>query len=464
MIQSLTFESYMAYKRFSVSLSRFNVLVGPNNSGKSTIIKSMQLLEAAWRSGIKKKPQYIPEIENYGYIIKDTSLPIRIHNIHNEYENVYTKMKIKFSGVGHASLTVSPDFKVYLHFNNLDGVNLENSSTIKRQFQFKIGVIPFLGPVEPIEKLLSEEHVKKSVSTYLSPRHFRNQWYHDSDDFDLLVDLLNKTWPGMDIELPRLENFEDLFMFCRENRIAREIGWAGCGFQVWIQILSHLVRNKDATTLIIDEPEIYLHPDLQRKFILVSKDLGPQIIIATHSVEMINEAEISDILIIDKNNRAARKLSNSRAIQNVVDILGSVQNMHLTRLLKNKRILFLEGKDYAILKKMASKIGLNELSNEDGVTIVPIGGFSQWPMVKNAELLFGTILEEEINTFIILDRDYRCSDEIEKIRETLSSATNYLHFWERKELENYLIMKLRRRTPLQADGVSKAPPHESGTR
>jgi hypothetical protein len=25
-------------------------------------------------------------------------------------------------------------------------------------------------------------------------------------------------------------------------------------------------------------------------------------------------------------------------------------------------------------------------------------------------------------------------------------------------------MKLRRRTPLQADGVSKAPPHESGTR
>ena len=28
----------------------------------------------------------------------------------------------------------------------------------------------------------------------------------------------------------------------------------------------------------------------------------------------------------------------------------------------------------------------------------------------------------------------------------------------------YKEMKLRRRTPLQADGVSKAPPHESGTR
>ena len=38
-----------------------------------------------------------------------------------------------------------------------------------------------------------------------------------------------------------------------------------------------------------------------------------------------------------------------------------------------------------------------------------------------------------------------------------------------RDFLNYLndfrdSMKLRRRTPLQADGVSKAPPHESGTR
>jgi len=92
-----------------------------------------------------------------------------------------------------------------------------------------------------------------------------------------------------------------------------------------------------------------------------------------------------------------------------------------------------------ILKKFADKIGLNELANEDGITIVAMGGFSQWPMVKNAELLFGAILEEKINTSIILDRDYRCNDEIEEIKIKLLGATNYLYFWERKEIENYLI-------------------------
>ncbi|HNY35076.1 MAG TPA: AAA family ATPase, partial [Methanothrix soehngenii] len=65
-IQSIAFENYMAYKRFSLALTQFNILVGPNNSGKSTIIKSLQLLEAAWRSGIKRNPSYINEIDKYG--------------------------------------------------------------------------------------------------------------------------------------------------------------------------------------------------------------------------------------------------------------------------------------------------------------------------------------------------------------------------------------------------------------
>jgi hypothetical protein len=84
-----------------------------------------------------------------------------------------------------------------------------------------------------------------------------------------------------------------------------------------------------------------------------------------------------------------------------------------------------------------------------------MGGFSQWPMVKNAENLFQTILNEKINIAIILDRDYRCDEELNGIMNKISNTVNYLHFWERKEIENYLInidvikkiieMKLKRR-------------------
>ena len=70
----------MAYESFSVGVSHFNILVGPNNSGKSTIIKSLQMLDTAWRSIQRKRPEYIPDIEKFGYRINEMSFPFRIDN------------------------------------------------------------------------------------------------------------------------------------------------------------------------------------------------------------------------------------------------------------------------------------------------------------------------------------------------------------------------------------------------
>jgi AAA15 family ATPase/GTPase len=101
--------------------SNFNILVGPNNSGKSTVIKSLQLLDAACRSSIRRRPHYIPEIEKDGYIINETTFPFRIDNIHNEYQDVYTKIKVKFVDGGYAFLTITPEFDCFLHFETIDG-------------------------------------------------------------------------------------------------------------------------------------------------------------------------------------------------------------------------------------------------------------------------------------------------------------------------------------------------------
>ncbi len=453
-IQSIQYENYKAFKIFSVKLENFNIFVGPNNSGKSTIIQSIQLLHAAWNSKKRRRTEYIPELDMFGYRIQESTLPIGIDNVHNEYKEVTSKIRFKFEGSGYAVLTFPPDIACFLHFEDSNHINLENSITIRNRFKFNIGVVPFLGPIDPTEILLSKEHVLKSFNTYLSPRHFRNQWYHDDSNFKEFTEFLNETWPEMSIQLPQ-RHLNELVMFCSEKHIDREISWAGCGFQVWMQILTHLVKNKNATTIIFDEPEIYLHPDLQRKFISVAKQMPYQVILATHSVEIINEAEVNNINIIDKNLRSSERLEDSRAIQKVVDYLGSVQNMHLTRLLRNKKILFLEGKDFLIIKKIAYKLGFQDLSNELGITIVPIGGFSNWPIVQHAELLFTTILEEDIECTIILDRDYRCDEEIKELIDRIQKYVNFIHVWNRKEIENYLLdiyaikkvseMKIRRR-------------------
>src|SRR5437764_13776966 len=114
----------------------------------------------------------------------------------------------------------------------------------------------------------------------------------------------------MDIEYPEIEKIHGkapLFMFCPEERILREIFWSGFGLQVWCQMLTHLIQSRESSLFLIDEPDIYLHSDLQRQLLTLLRNLGPDILIATHSTEIINEAEADDIVRINKRRTNARR-------------------------------------------------------------------------------------------------------------------------------------------------------------
>jgi predicted ATP-dependent endonuclease of OLD family len=59
-ITSVEFTSYKAFDRFSVSLQSMNVLVGPNNSGKSTIIGALRILAEAVKRARAKGAEIVP--------------------------------------------------------------------------------------------------------------------------------------------------------------------------------------------------------------------------------------------------------------------------------------------------------------------------------------------------------------------------------------------------------------------
>ncbi len=224
----------------------------------------------------------------------------------------------------------------------------------RRHFDIDVGFVPILGPVEHRERLYQREAARQALQTSGASRNFRNIWYHYPDDFEKFRELIRLTWPGMDIERPEISgDGTELAMFCPEERHPREICWAGYGFQVWCQMLTHIVKSSGASLLTIDEPDIYLHSDLQRQLVALLRDLGPDVVIATHSTEIIAECDPSNLLNVNKKNRSAQRVKDISQLKRLFSTLGSNLNPTLTQLAKTRRVVFVEGLDFQILSVFA---------------------------------------------------------------------------------------------------------------
>ena len=253
---------------------------------------------------------------------------------------------------------------------------------------------------------------------------------------------LQETWPGMDISKPEpvlSPKKTMIHMFCTEDRITREIGWIGFGFQVWCQMLTHLVTSQQSSIFLIDEPDIYLHSDLQRRLLALLADLGPDILLATHSTEIISEAEAEWIVLIDKTKSRAKRINAPTQLHEVFSRLGSGLNPLLTHLAKTRRVVFVEGNDFKILSKYARKLGLSRLANREQFAVVPIHGFNT-ERVRNLKEGIERALGGEVRAAIVLDRDFRSHEECSTIAEDCRKFCGLAVIHACKELESFLLV------------------------
>lgn len=444
MITSVIFENFKILDKFSISINEFNILVGINNSGKSTILDAFRILSGVYRFASRVNPTVI-ELptgkKTFGWKIPDSSIPILLENVQTNFSDEPAIIKYRFGIEKFLILYFSKDFPVMLTFTT-PNKEPRTATEFRKEFGIKLAVIPTLGPFEIEEEIVDSSYLNRWSGSRRASRLFRNIWYQDSVDFQEFRSVVEQSWPGMSINPPEKLDVWDkkLCMFFEETRLSREICWAGFGFQVWLQLLTHIIKNKNADFIIVDEPEIYLHPDLQHKILDLLKNTSAKVIIATHSVEIINDAEPNEVLLIDQSSTSAKRLSNVPSLQKASELIGSNQNIHLTRLARGKKILFVEGKDLKILEKLAKQPGFKELFEKNNLTVIPIEGFSQNERISATNWTFSKIISEKIKLAGLFDRDYRCDEEIQEFIERLEKDASFIHVLTKKEIENYLIV------------------------
>jgi hypothetical protein len=143
----------------------------------------------------------------------------------------------------------------------------------------------------------------------------------------------------------------------------------------------------------------------------------------------------------DSRNRWVRGIRNIHPseLQRIFHALGSNLNPTLTQIAKCKRVLFVEGKDFTILSRLARKLGLESVANRTDFAVVPVEGFNP-ARLKAFKLGIEKTIGSSVLAAVIFDRDYRSKNEIKAETADLLKGNYFAHIHEAKEIENFLII------------------------
>ena len=453
-IQKLDLWNFKAFERFTMTLGANAFLVGPNNAGKSTLIAAVRVAAGMLEHASRRKPTghrahghrrvttHSLRADQYGLVTENLRHQFRAGE---SAVSLRTDTDLILTGVWPSDDDDLP--KPFFYLRRPDERNVSQPKGV-RELTGQIGIIPGLYPMNHTETVLDEKYVRSNFQGSRSSQHARNQLLliRRADEFEAFNEFVTLWLPEIE-ELsvttrPGKEPGDreiDVFVRERGDRTMKELFWVGDGMQIFVQILTHLWRLRSADVVILDEPDLYLHADLQRRLVRLLDSTTAQTITATHSSEMLAEASSESVVWVDKTRSRAIRRPKAASLQDLSTQIGSSFNLRLATALRARTVVFVEGDDMSIIRELAKTTGANHVAGERNCAVIEIKGFSNWVRVEPFKWFVSDFLDDSVDVFVLLDRDYRTDADVVKVRSTLEAIAIHAHIWHRKELENYLL-------------------------
>jgi AAA15 family ATPase/GTPase len=448
MLKKFSIENYRCFEKTEIVFRELTIAVGKNNAGKSTLIEALRILSLVVNRcrniSYVSRPAWVPLSEDIlGIQPSLANLDISERSIFFMYRDPPAIIRAEFENGCRVTVYVGEEARVFATIQNSKGVAVESKSFAASLKMPEINILPQIGPLLRNETVIQFETVQKNMYTYLSSRNFRNQLNYFPKEFDKFKEMAERTWQGLKIDSTskNIRTQGDLFLFVRDNRFEAEIGMMGHGLQMWLQTMWFLSRSSSQSTVILDEPDVYMHADLQRRLIKLVKSQFKQVIVATHSVEIMSEVEAENILPINNTKPFQAYANKIPIVQKIVNDIGSVHNIEIARLFSYSKFLIVEGEkdDVKLLTIFQSKIFPNSFEQFDILPKTYVEGWGGWQRVIGSNKVFKDN-RTDLSTYCLFDSDFH-SEEEKKLRlEDAKLNGINLHIWTKKEIENYLLV------------------------
>ncbi|WP_329683564.1 AAA family ATPase [Longimicrobium sp.] len=193
---------------------------------------------------------------------------------------------------------------------------------------------------------------------------------------------------------------------------------------------------KQPSLLLVEEPEIHLHPALETTVLRYLKSIGLrcQIFVTTHSTNFLDTAEMKNVYLVSREGATQVEQIDTEEAE---AILPKELGLRLSSLFMYDRLVFVEGPiDEEIVREWASTMDVN--LGRANVGFITIGGVKNFAHYANTHTL-EFLARRQVAIWFLLDRDERDDQEVAQLKERLGDTAQLIAL-ERREIENYLLV------------------------
>jgi len=456
MITKLTLNNFKSISKQTYEFSQFDLLVGQNNSGKSTILQAL----AIWQFCIDEFSRVKHRKNKSIQIVLPhfTALPIPQFNLLWKERTERRYVKTNGSKKQERILIlidvtwIAANGKPYNLAINLRYVSPQTLYAIpvdgwepfkqlqKNQLLPNVAYVPPFSGLEDSEEWRDEAPLRKQIGKAQPGSVLRNLllrvWENNPQDWQEIQQIV-KYWFSVELKSPQYEKGIDTQISCeyKQGKKSYDIIAGGSGFHQTLTLLAFLYGYQ-ATSILLDEPDAHLHVNLQREildyfrfFNQKSKQRNIQFLIATHAEEFIKGVEVNQIISL--LSQTPQRVQSTPAI---LTAMADVSNLEITQLVDSPIMLYVEGEDDERLLRCWSKI-LNHEENMRKVCFHIMGGGPKLQMKDNVERHFAGIKQIVPNAkrLVLFDYDDENSFHPPPNNQVLTE-------WQRKNIDNYLLV------------------------
>ena len=445
MLTKLTVSGFKAFDRVEVPLGQSVVLIGPNNSGKTSALQALGL----WRTGLQ---EWVERRTNGSRADTRTGVTINrraiAHTPVADSRQLWRALRVTsvgqkvFIDITVDGETAGVPWSCGLEFYHAnaesiycrplrlgDGEGAARMAVPEEAAKVRLAMLPPMSGLVSEEAELQPGRIAVLLGEGQTAQVLRNLCLHvqqsSSENWLTICREMQRLF-GVELGIPERDQARGtVALDYRQNGITLDLPSAGRGLQQTLLLLAHLYANQ-GSVLLLDEPDAHLEILRQRQIYNLLTDTarrtGSQVIAASHSEVVLNEAADKDVVVafVGRPHRI-----DDRGSQ-VLKSLKEIGYEHYYQAELKGLVLYLEGAtDLAILRGFARVLGHPALSVLEDAFVHYVAN-----QPRQAEYHFHGLREAkpDLVGMALFDR----------LEAGLPAGYSIpTHMWKRREIENY---------------------------